>query len=163
MKKKEDLNYGSKGLEIMKEARHFPEQERKSLDFLDLEEWPDDERLRLSDWLFLTEEIQEKSGVESKMNDLMSSYEGKRDGLFNESRLDQRLFWLFIEYFFLSSRVPLKKLMDSVERNIIIRTLSKVNGNQKRASRVLGVKHTTLNEKIKKHKIHLSKRLVEFY
>jgi len=147
----------------MKEARHIPEQERKSLDLLDLEEWPDDERLKLSDWLFLTEEIQGRSDVESEMSNFMSSYEGKRDGLYKESRLDERLFWLFIEYFFLSSRIPLKKLMDSVERNIIIRTLSKVNGNQKRASRVLGVKHTTLNEKIKKYKIHLSKRLVELY
>ncbi|MDH5468538.1 MAG: hypothetical protein OEY25_14065 [Candidatus Aminicenantes bacterium] len=147
----------------MKEERQFPEQERKSLDLLDMEEWPDDERLKMSDWLFLTEEIQERSGVESKMSDLMSIYEGKRDGHHEESRLDERLFWLFIEYFFLGSRVPLKKLMESVERNIIIRTLSKVNGNQKSASRVLGVKHTTLNEKIKKYKIRLSKRLVELY
>jgi DNA-binding NtrC family response regulator len=147
----------------MKEARYIPKQERKSLDLLDLEEWPDGERLKLSDWLFFTEEIQEKSEVGSEMSNFMSSYEGKRDGLYKESRLDERLFWLFIEYFFMSSRIPLKKLMDSVERNIIIRTLSKVNGNQKRASRVLGVKHTTLNEKIKKYKIHLSKRLVELY
>ncbi len=147
----------------MKEGKRFPEQKRRPLDFLDLEEWTDDERLKLPDWFFMPEEMQERSEVGSEFSDFRSSYEKKREGLYKESRLDERLFWLFIEYFFLSSRVPLKKLMDSVERNIIIRTLSKVNGNQKKASRVLGVKHTTLNEKIKKYKIHLSKRPVEFY
>ncbi len=148
----------------MKEGRHLSGQKRReALDLLDLGEWPDGERLKLPDWFFLPEEMQERSGVESDFSDLKSGYEGKRDRLYKESRLDERLFWLFIEYFFLSSRVPLKRLMDSVERNIIIRTLSKVNGNQKRASRVLGVKHTTLNEKIKKYKIHLSKRPIEFY
>lgn len=147
----------------MKEGKRFPEQKRRALDFLDLEEWTDDERLKLPDWFFIPEEMQERSEAGSEFNDFRSSHEKKREGLYKESRLDERLFWLFIEYFFLSSRVPLKKLMDSVERNIIIRTLSKVNGNQKRASRVLGVKHTTLNEKIKKYKIHLSKRPVEFY
>jgi len=147
----------------MKEGRHFPGQKRESRDLLDLGEWPDDEKLKLPDWFFLPEEMQERSGGKSEFSDLKSGYEGKRDGLYKESRLDEKLFWLFIEYFFLSSRVPLKKLMDSVERNIIIRTLSKVNGNQKRASRVLGVKHTTLNEKIKKYKIHLSRRPIELY
>jgi len=146
----------------MKEGKRFPEQKRRALDLLDLEEWTDDERLKLPDWFFMPEEMQERSEVGSEFSDFRSSYEKKREGLYKESRLDERLFWLFIEYFFLSSRVPLKKLMDSVERNIIVRTLSKVNGNQKRASRVLGVKHTTLNEKIKKYKIHLSKRPVEF-
>jgi len=147
----------------MKEGRHFPGQKRESRGLLDLGEWPDDARLKLPDWFFLPEEMQERSGIESEFSDFKSSNEGKRDGLYKESRLDEKLFWLFIEYFFLSSRVPLKKLMDSVERNIIIRTLSKVNGNQKRASRVLGVKHTTLNEKIKKYKIHLSRRPIELY
>jgi len=147
----------------MKEGRHFPGQKRESRGLLDLGEWPDDARLKLPDWFFLPEEMQERSEIESEFSDFKSSYEGKRDGLYKESRLDEKLFWLFIEYFFLSSRVPLKKLMDSVERNIIIRTLSKVNGNQKRASRVLGVKHTTLNEKIKKYKIHLSRRPIELY
>ena len=147
----------------MKEGRHFPGQKRESRDLLDLGEWPDDARLKLPDWFFLPEEMQERSEIESEFSDFKSSNEGKRDGLYKESRLDEKLFWLFIEYFFLSSRVPLKKLMDSVERNIIIRTLSKVNGNQKRASRVLGVKHTTLNEKIKKYKIHLSRRPIELY
>ena len=147
----------------MKEVKHFPAQKRRPLDLLDLEEWPADERLKLPDLFFLPEEKQERSEAGSEFSDFRSSYEKKRKGLYKESQLDERLFWLFIEYFFVSSRIPLKKLMDSVEKNIIIRTLSKVNGNQKRASRVLGVKHTTLNEKIKKYKIHLFKRPVEFY
>lgn len=147
----------------MKEVKHFPEQKRRPLDLLDPEGWPTDERLKLPEGFFLAEEKQERSEAESEFSDFRSSYENKREGLYKESRLDERLFCLFIEYFFLSSGVPLKKLMEIVEKNIIIRTLSKVNGNQKRASRVLGVKHTTLNEKIKKYKIHLSKRPVELY
>ena len=62
-----------------------------------------------------------------------------------------------MEYFFLNCSIPLKEMMDSVERNVIMRTLYKVNGNQKKAAKVLGVKYTTLNEKIKRYNIHLRK------
>jgi len=62
-----------------------------------------------------------------------------------------------MEYFFLNCGIPLKEMMDGLERNLILSALNKVNGNQKKAAKVLGVKYTTLNEKIKKCNIHLRK------
>jgi len=54
--------------------------------------------------------------------------------------------------------VRLKEYMDSVEKSLIIRILYAVNGNQRTAARIMGVKPTTLCEKIKKHRILLNKR-----
>lgn len=56
--------------------------------------------------------------------------------------------------------IPLKEMMDSVERSVILRTLHKVNGNQKKAAKILGVKYTTLNEKIKRYNILFPKKPV---
>jgi transcriptional regulator with GAF, ATPase, and Fis domain len=47
--------------------------------------------------------------------------------------------------------------MNTVERSIIIRTLAIVDGCQKDAAKVLGLKYTTLNEKVKKYKIRIKK------
>jgi len=60
----------------------------------------------------------------------------------------------FSEYFIVRKRVPLKNLMDSVERSILIKILDRVNGNQRKAAKILGVKCTTLNQKIRKYNIH---------
>ena len=57
-------------------------------------------------------------------------------------------------------KTSLKDFMDSVERNLILATLAKTGGSQIRASELLRVKKTTLNEKIKKHKICFHKRAV---
>lgn len=74
-----------------------------------------------------------------------------------KNRLKKRLFWLFMEYFFESSNIPLKNFMGKIEKNIILRTLYKVNGEQKKAAEMLGLKYTTLNEKIKKYCIRIKK------
>jgi len=44
-----------------------------------------------------------------------------------------------------------------MERHIIVRTLNKVDGNRRMAAKILGIKNTTLHEKIKRHDIR-SKR-----
>jgi transcriptional regulator with GAF, ATPase, and Fis domain len=80
-----------------------------------------------------------------------------RDDLFEEFKLKKEIYWLFIEYFFTSSSVPLKKFIEYVEKNIILRTLSTANGNQAKAARILKTRNTTLNQKIKKYKIHIRK------
>lgn len=49
--------------------------------------------------------------------------------------------------------IPLKEMIDGLERNVILSALNKVNGNQKYAAEILGVKYTTLNEKIKKYNV----------
>ncbi len=70
-------------------------------------------------------------------------------------------FKLFIKYFSSTQRVPLKELMNMVERAILIRTLSQLNGNLKNAAKSLGLKYTTLHEKIKKYNIRFRKELIK--
>jgi DNA-binding NtrC family response regulator len=50
--------------------------------------------------------------------------------------------------------LSLKEFMDDLERRLIIRMLFRANGNRKEAAQLLGIKYTTLHEKLKKHNIH---------
>ncbi len=70
-------------------------------------------------------------------------------------------FKLFLKYFSSTQRVPLKELMNMVEKAILIRTLSQLNGNLKNAAKSLGLKYTTLHEKIKKYNIRFRKELIK--
>ena len=56
--------------------------------------------------------------------------------------------------------IALKSFINDLERRIINFTLGLTNGNQKNASRILGVKETSLCEKIKKYNLKKSKRRV---
>jgi DNA-binding protein Fis len=47
----------------------------------------------------------------------------------------------------------LKLLLDAIEKCLILKVLDKAFGNQKEAARMLGIKYTTLNQKVKKHGI----------
>ena len=44
----------------------------------------------------------------------------------------------------------LKEFLANIERNLIVDTLEKTKGDQKRAAEILGLKYTTLHEKIKR-------------
>lgn len=70
---------------------------------------------------------------------------------------ESRLLRLFFEHFIMSKRTPLKELMMRMERDIIVRTLNKFDGTQRMAAKILGVKNTTFNEKIKKYDIYLKR------
>ncbi len=59
--------------------------------------------------------------------------------------------WFFVQ------RFPLKELMDKLEQMIIISALEKFEGNQKKTADFLGLRPTTLNEKMKKHTIYVRK------
>jgi len=59
------------------------------------------------------------------------------------------------------NQMQLKKLMQEVERGIIIRFLDKTGGNQRHAAKLLGLKYTTLNEKVKRYQIRFQKRPVD--
>ncbi|KKN46786.1 hypothetical protein LCGC14_0669660, partial [marine sediment metagenome] len=59
-------------------------------------------------------------------------------------------------------RKSLREVQDILEKAILIKVLSYVNGNQKDAANFLGIKYTTLNEKIKKYNIKFSKSPIEF-
>ena len=51
--------------------------------------------------------------------------------------------------------LSLKQMMEDLERMIIVKVLSKVNGHQRRAAKILGLKPTTLFEKAKRHRIRI--------
>lgn len=53
--------------------------------------------------------------------------------------------------------LSLNELMRKVERTILVRALSQFNGNQKNVARFLGIKYTTLHEKVKKYNIRFQK------
>ena len=73
----------------------------------------------------------------------------------------QILFDDFIEYFFMRQRRPLPEILNILEKAILIKVLSHVNGNQKDAAKFLGVKYSTLYQKVKKHNIKFLKNPIE--
>ena len=56
-------------------------------------------------------------------------------------------------------RMPLRRFLEHVEKEVLLQALNKVDGNLKDAARLLGVKYTTLHEKLKKHGIRFRKRV----
>ena len=56
----------------------------------------------------------------------------------------------------IKSGVPLKDLMNTIEKVILTKVLSRFNGHQKAASQFLRIKNTTLHEKLKRHKVSFS-------
>lgn len=67
----------------------------------------------------------------------------------------------FLEYFCFEQNIPLKKLLLTVEKNILMRVLLRCNGNQKEAAKILGINYTTLNEKVKRFGIKFQKRPIK--
>ena len=110
-----------------------------------------------SDWLF-DEQVRIK---EKDLKRIQENIIERREGEDEDSKklkLKGKLFWLFMEYFFENNNIPLKNFMGKIEKNIILRTLYRVNGEQKKAAEILGLKYTTLNEKIKKYRIRIQKQ-----
>jgi len=75
-----------------------------------------------------------------------------------ERTFRKEVFELFIEYFCIRQRVPFKELIGTVEKSILIRALSQCKGCQKSAADFLGIKYTTLNEKLKRYNIRFDKK-----
>lgn len=70
-------------------------------------------------------------------------------------------FNFFIEYFYIHDTIELKDFINSLERAILVRMLERFNGNQKDTAKFLSINHTTLNQKVRKHKISFFKKPVE--
>jgi len=139
----------------MRSGKSVNNQRKEPLEFFSIEE--EAEKDRKSDMIFFIGGTQERRKIDREIEDFFSGYSEERAESFKEYRLKRKLFWLFIEYFFMSGDIPLKELIDGIEKNLILRTLYRVNGNQKEAAKILGVKYATLNEKIKKCSIRLRK------
>ncbi len=59
----------------------------------------------------------------------------------------------YVDAFLHDPKPRLKPFLDDIERTVILAALGWTGGNQVEASRLLGVKYTTLNEKIKRYRI----------
>ncbi|NIM90713.1 MAG: hypothetical protein GTO17_07165 [Candidatus Aminicenantes bacterium] len=69
-----------------------------------------------------------------------------------------------IESVFMKDGIDLKEFIEEFERIIIVKTLARFNGNQKNSAKFLGIKYTTLNEKIRRYNIHFRKEpVIHFY
>jgi len=79
----------------------------------------------------------------------------------NERRFKKIVLAFFIESFCLKKKVHLKEFLEELERTILITALSKFNGNQRNTAKFLGIKYTTLNEKVKKYNISIHKKPIQ--
>lgn len=93
-------------------------------------------------------EIKLKNGTEN----IFGRYLDIKDYSQKEKFL-MEIFGQFIEVYCVRQPVCLRDVLRCLEKSIIAGILSKVNGNQKEASTILGIKYTTLNEKIKRYNI----------
>jgi DNA-binding protein Fis len=73
----------------------------------------------------------------------------------NES-FRKEVFEFFFEHVCRKRPIGLKRLMDEIEKNIIRRILGDAEGNQKAAASALGLNYTTLNAKVRKHRLQSS-------
>jgi DNA-binding NtrC family response regulator len=137
------VNMAKSILRHRREQSTFPPTERIA-DFKDIR------RLGLS---ILDEIEKEKRINREEMENFFIDYSSIAALSFGEEKFWLNLFRLFIEYFCMSKTHTLKELMGNLERSIIIRVLAKFSGNQKDTARFLGMKYTTLNEKVKKYNI----------
>ena len=67
------------------------------------------------------------------------------------------MFGSLFEEFCASRMTSLKEFLANIERSLILATLDKTNGDQRKAAEILGLKYTTLHEKIKRYHIYLRK------
>jgi DNA-binding NtrC family response regulator len=87
-------------------------------------------------------------------------------GLIHQTKKKEREFYevffdFFIDYFYMKENIGLKDFINSLERAILVKMLDRFNGNQKETAFFLGVNHSTLNQKVRKHKINFFKRPIE--
>lgn len=75
---------------------------------------------------------------------------------------DPEVFDIFMELLCRDRPILLKELMDRIEKDLIVRSLRMAGGNQKQAAGILGVKYTTLHEKLKKFGIRFPKPPEDF-
>ena len=70
---------------------------------------------------------------------------------------DKEVVKFFIENLYLNNGQSLKHFLEYIEEFIINRALIACNGEQRKTARLLGLKYTTLHQKLKKYKINIKK------
>jgi DNA-binding protein Fis len=76
----------------------------------------------------------------------------------NITDIQETLIKTYLATNFLNQNLPLKLFLNTIEKDIINLALTLTNGSQTSTAFLLGIKSTTLSEKIKKFKIHPIKR-----
>lgn len=71
-----------------------------------------------------------------------------------------KLFNHLIDEFMLRGEFPLKNFLSYVELSLLVLTLQKCKGNRRKAAKILGIRNTTLHEKMKRYSLGLHKVLV---
>jgi DNA-binding NtrC family response regulator len=97
-----------------------------------------------------------------KESPLSQRYKKAKKGLIPEKKIKMDIIELFIEFICDEKPIFLKALLENIEKSIILNILFRVKGNQREAANVLGIKYTTLNEKIKRYNIRFQKKPVIF-
>ena len=65
------------------------------------------------------------------------------------------LYEALFEKFCNSGEVSLKEFLAKIERQMIVAILEHTNGDRSKASEILGIRRTTLHNKIKRYHIHI--------
>ena len=94
------------------------------------------------------------------MENRETTHRTETNGLFEGNQVKKEVIGLFVEYFCRKEPIYLKNLISDLEREIIVKALQTTRGNQRAAARILGIKYTTLNVKVKKYGIWFQKKLV---
>jgi len=102
-------------------------------------------------------ERQKMKGASISNDNLFYLYTKGKKPSSKEERFRVNLLKLFIEHWCLRGNIPLKTLMNNIERILILKALSLFGGNQKNAAKFLKINYTTLNEKIKRYNIRVKK------
>ena len=87
--------------------------------------------------------------------ELRSNQQASRRKIDNKDLLE-----FFIKYVSMNDNMNFKELIEEIERAILIKTLAKFNGNQRETAKFLGIKYTTLHEKVKRYNIYFRKEPV---
>lgn len=102
--------------------------------------------------------LERKQEMRTKKDLFSGSAKSKARG--RNHRPSQRILQV-IELLSAENPLQLKKVMQEVEKGIILRVLEKTGGNQRHAAKVLGLKYTTLNEKVKRYQIRFQKKPID--
>lgn len=77
-----------------------------------------------------------------------------------KDHLKECVFQLFINCCCADNELCLSKIMHQIERALIMNALFRFNGSIAEAAGALGVKYTTLHEKIKRHQIQIKHKYI---
>jgi DNA-binding NtrC family response regulator len=75
-------------------------------------------------------------------------------------KFERDVLHIFIEHARLNNGPHLRQFLENMEKTILCRLLERFNGSQKTTAEYLGIKYTTLHEKVKKHHICFFKQPV---